>query len=106
MFNNVTLEDANEIHSIPMDYVDGLWKENNDHIPSSGCQCSPTKVEYVKPIYRDFYGEIYNHHRMLRCGISRDGDFCRLQASDRCPQEANNRANYKNVCPLLQQENS
>lgn len=37
----------------------------------------------------------------IQCGASRDGDFCRLQASGMRPQEANNRANYQSVCPLL-----
>lgn len=63
MFQNVKSKDGTEIHSIPMDFREGDWKSNNNHILSKICDCSPTKLEYIKPIYGDYFGEIYNHHR-------------------------------------------
>lgn len=63
MFQNVKTKDGAEIHSIPMDYVAGDWKENKDHSLDKDCHCSPTKLQYIKPIYGDYCGEIYNHQR-------------------------------------------
>jgi hypothetical protein len=63
MFHNVKTKDGTEIHSIPVDMGNGDWKESSDHILSKNCHCSPIKLDYVRPIYGDYYGEIYNHRR-------------------------------------------
>lgn len=70
MFHNVKTEDGTEIHSIPMEIVNGEWVDQNLHSLNASCWCKPPKYAGPTPTKWnilgesfDHHGEVYNHHR-------------------------------------------